>query len=151
MNDLNFTSFLDPNAQLPYLPSNHPNGYYTPNSGELGTAFHGQMGDLQPPGSGLSMMTPLSLPNQVLMNADGTAMDFNGFDQQYMAQQYAPNPFRQQAQAQAAFAPNAFVNRDSGYSAMINDPMEHAGMKDLDMQDNPGWGVEQMDGVDEPK
>lgn len=72
------------------------------------------------------------------MDTDPTAFDYNNINQHYFHQQYhAPNPFAQQA----SFAPSAFVNRDSGYDA-IEDPIEHADLKDMDMQDNPHWQLD---------
>jgi hypothetical protein len=141
MQDFCFIPLLDPNV-LPYLPSaNQPYGYYTPHSGELSAAraLQSQLGELQPPSAGLNMMTPLSISGQLVgapMNTNSVAMDFSGFDQQYLPQYHAPNPFPQQA----AFAPSTFVNRDSDYDA-IEGPIEQSVMKDLDMQGNSSWAM----------
>lgn len=141
--DLQFNSFLDPNA-FSYLPTaSQFNGYYTPNSGSLGPAraLQSQLDEFQQPPGGVNMMTPLSLTRQFVgspMNADGTAMDFSGFDQQCLPQQYnAANQFTQQP----TFAPNAFVHRDSGYGA-IDEPIEQPGLKDMG---NPTWGANQAE------
>lgn len=121
MQDLRFTPFLDPNA-LAYLPSgNQPNGYYTPNSGNLGSALQDQPADLRQSNMGLNMMTPLALPNSAVgapMGSDAPAFDYNNIGHHYYPQQYhvpspqyapspryAPSPFMQQS-----FAPGAFMN-----------------------------------------
>lgn len=112
-----------------------PTGYYTPNSGGLGTVFHNQAGDLHTPNLGLNLMSPLSLGHQMCTNnlsADGSSMGLDPFNQQYMAQHYHnPQPFAQQA----TFAPGALVHRDSGYDAM-DDSVDELSLNDMELQAN---------------
>lgn len=130
--DIRFTPFLDPNA-LAYLPSgNQPNGYYTPNSGNLGSALHDQPGDLRQSNMGLNMMTPLALPNSAVgasMGTDAPAFDYHNIGHHYYPQQYhvpspryhAPSPFMQQS-----FAPSAFMNNQQ-YDGVGNQFGQSAG------------------------
>ena len=140
MQDFRITPFLDPNA-LTYLPSgSQPNGYYTPNSGQMGSAFHEQPADLHPSNVDLNLMTPLALPNQLVntrVGADNAGLDLSHFNQQYLPSQYhAPNPFAQQP----SFAPSAFVNSDSGFNSI--EDADQPTVKELDMHENPSWSME---------
>ncbi|KAF7596421.1 hypothetical protein BBP40_001728 [Aspergillus hancockii] len=135
--DMRYTpSFVDPNSLSFINPLTQPHGYYTPNSGGLGTVFHNQAGDLHTPSMGLNMITPLTLPQQIAgatINADTTAMGLDQFNQSYMAPHFQnPQPFSQQT----TFAPAPFVHRDSGYDAM-DESVDELSLNEVDMQGNP--------------
>ncbi|GLA52470.1 hypothetical protein AnigIFM63604_009332 [Aspergillus niger] len=133
--DMRFAApFVDPNA-VSYVNPLQPHGYYTPNSGGLGAVYHSQAGDLHTPGMGMSMITPLSLPQQIsaaTINPGTAALGLDHFDQQYIPPHFHnPQPFAQQP----AFAPGAFVQSDAGYDAM-DDSVEELSLNDVDMQGN---------------
>lgn len=131
--DMRFApSYVDPNSLSFINPLSQPHGCYTPNSGGLGAVFHNQAGDLHTPSMGLSMITPLTLPQQIAsatINADATAMSLDQFNQPYMAPHFQnTQPFAQQA----PFAPT-FVHRDSGYDAM-DESVDDLSLNDVEMQ-----------------
>lgn len=134
--DMRFApTFVDPNS-LSFMNSmSQQTGYYTPNSGGLGTVFHNQAGDLHTPNLGLNLMSPLSLGNQMSsanLSADGSSMGIDPFSQHYMPQQYHnPQPFA----PQATFAPGALVHRDSGYDAM-DETVDELSLNDMELQAN---------------
>ncbi|KAK1145581.1 hypothetical protein N8T08_004139 [Aspergillus melleus] len=129
-------TFVDPNS-LSFMDSmsQQTGGYYTPNSGGLGTVFHNQAGDLHTPNLGLNLMSPLSLGHQVggtNISADGSSMGLDPFSQQFMPPHYHnPQHFAQQA----TFAPGALVHRDSGYDAM-DEPVDELSLNDMELQAN---------------
>jgi hypothetical protein len=111
LQDLNFTpSWIDSQSMtMMSLAGQHP-GFYTPNSGGMGAIFHNQAGDLHTPTAGLNMITPLSLTNPIPINQHNGPSTINHFNQQYLAQHMPDmNPYIQQQ----AFAPSAFLHRDS--------------------------------------
>ncbi|PYH67099.1 uncharacterized protein BO88DRAFT_417018 [Aspergillus vadensis CBS 113365] len=63
--DMRFPApYTDPNA-VSYVIPLQPHRSSTPNSGRLGAVYHSQAGELHFPVMGLSMITPLSLPQQL--------------------------------------------------------------------------------------
>ncbi|PYH93290.1 hypothetical protein BO71DRAFT_431129 [Aspergillus ellipticus CBS 707.79] len=124
--------YVDPNT-VSFVNPLQPPGYYTPNSGGLGAVYHSQAGDLHTPNMNMSMMTPLSLPQQIsaaTINADAVTMGLEQFDQHYLPPHFNnPHPFAQQA----SFAPSAFMQSDTGYDAM-DESGEELSLNDVDMQ-----------------
>ncbi|PYH76741.1 CP2 transcription factor [Aspergillus uvarum CBS 121591] len=133
--DMRFAqSYVDPNA-VSYINPMNPHGYYTPNSGGLGAVYHSQAGDLHTPGMGLSMITPLSLPQQLsatTINADPTTMGLEHFNPHFLPPHFHnPQPFAQPA----TFAPGAFVPTDTGYDTM-DESVDGMSLTDVDMHGN---------------
>ncbi|GLA56351.1 hypothetical protein AnigIFM63604_009738, partial [Aspergillus niger] len=94
-----------------------------------------QAGELHFPVTGLSMITPLSLPQQVSaapVNPETAASRLGHFDQQYIAPNFhCPQPFAQQP----SLAPNALVQSDAGYDA-VSEQAEEFPLIDIDVQGN---------------
>ncbi|KAA8646231.1 hypothetical protein EYZ11_012010 [Aspergillus tanneri] len=133
--DMRFAqSFVDPSSLSFFNSLSQQQGYYTPNSGALGAVFRSQAGDLHTP-VGMSLMSPLSLPQQIpgaTLPTDGSAMGLDQFNQQYIPPHFHnPQPFAQQA----TFGPGALVHRDSGYDAM-DDSVDELSLNDVDIQGN---------------
>lgn len=124
--------YVDPNAL--YMNMSQPHGYYTPNSNGLSAIYHNQAGDLHTPTMGLSMMTPLSLSQQMPgpgMSADGHNMAMDHFNPSFMSQPFQnAQPFPQQS----SFPPGTFV-QDSGYDA-VEEQVDELSLNDVDMQGN---------------
>ncbi|KAI3055892.1 transcriptional regulator family: Grainyhead/CP2 [Aspergillus niger] len=131
--DMRFPApYTDPNA-VSYVIPLQPHRSSTPNSGRLGAVYHSQAGELHFPVTGLSMITPLSLPQQVSaapVNPETAASGLDNFDQQYIPPHFhCPQPFARQP----TFAPTAFVQSDAGYDAM-DEPVEEHSLNNMDVQ-----------------
>ncbi|PCH06807.1 Hypothetical protein PENO1_015710 [Penicillium occitanis (nom. inval.)] len=133
LQDLRFTpSLMDPNSFQFMALANQPPGYYTPTPGGMTTIYHHQAGDLHTP-LGYNLVTPISIPNTLSAgfpagpNGELHVNHFPAQQQQFMPQQY--NPFAQQT----AFAPSAFMHRDSTY-----DPMDRSEESSIDQMTVPG-------------
>jgi hypothetical protein len=108
---------MDQNSfQFMALP-NKPPGYCIPTPGGMTTIYHHQAGDLHTP-LGYNLVTPISIPNTLSAgfsagpNGGLHVNHFPAEQQQFISQHY--NPFAQQT----AFAPSAFMHRDSAYDPM---------------------------------
>lgn len=133
LQDLRFTpSLMDPNSFQFMALANQPPGYYTPTPGGMTTIYHHQAGDLHTP-LGYNLVTPISIPNTLSAgfptgpNGELHVNHFPAQQQQFMPQHY--NPFAQQT----AFAPSAFMHRDSTY-----DPMDRSEESSIDQMTVPG-------------
>ncbi|KAL4991398.1 CP2 transcription factor-domain-containing protein [Aspergillus falconensis] len=121
---------VDPNSVQFVNPLNHLHGYYTPNSGNLSAGYHSPAGDLHTPGMGLSMITPVSLPQQGQMPTNNASMHIDPFSQQFISPHFQ-NP--QHYAPQVAFAPSEFVQGDLGFDA-VDESVDEGSLNDVDMQ-----------------
>lgn len=123
---------MDPDSFQFMALANQPPGYYTPTPGGMTTIYHHQAGDLHTP-LGYNLVTPISIPNTLSAgfpagpNGELHVNHFPAQQQQFMPQHY--NPFAQQT----AFAPSAFMHRDSTY-----DPMDRSEESSIDQMTVPG-------------
>jgi hypothetical protein len=129
LQDLQFTpSLMDPNSFQFMTPPNKPPGYYTPAPGGMTTIYHHQAGDLHTP-LRYNIVTPIFIPNTLSAgfsaghNGGLHVNQFPAKQQQFISQHY--NPFAQQT----AFAPSAFMHRDSAYDTM--DRSEESSMNQM--------------------
>lgn len=113
MHELGLTpSWMEPGSYSMMPLSNQNPGFYTPNSGGMGTIFHNQAGDLHTP-TGMHLITPLSLagiPAAQHPHANG----FEPFNPQLVHTLHDVNQYSQQP----SYAPSAFMHREMGYDAM---------------------------------
>lgn len=144
MHELGLTpSWMEPGSYSMMPLSNQNPGFYTPNSGGMGTIFHNQAGDLHTP-TGMHLITPLSLagiPAAQHPHANG----FEPFNPQLVHTLHDVNQYSQQP----SYAPSAFMHREMGYDAMddsmgsIDNHVETGSnitVSDLAAQDGGGGG-----------
>lgn len=124
MQELGLTpSWMEPGSySMMPLASQHT-GFYTPNSGGMGTIFHNQAGDLHTP-TGMHLITPLSLSGMPAHNQHSNA--FEPFHPQFMNPMHTMNPYVQQQ----SYAPGAFMHRDPTFDAM-DDTLDDASVNDM--------------------
>lgn len=117
-------SIMDPNSFAFSSFANQPPGYYTPTPGGVNTLYHSQAGDLHTPGMGMTIGTPLSLPQSAsTLPSVNLNTPMQAFQQlrglsahRYDNPGYVPSP--------QTFAPSSFLHhQDSGYGAPSQSPL----------------------------